>query len=104
MNETNPIEASRDWLVECGYTAEEAANLIRALKHRSKERLWELAPRWIEHLGQHRKYTTLLECVATGIVEVTQDSEDEGWLFALSKEYRDSPQGRKFAAEHGFAT
>ncbi len=102
-DESNPITASKAWLVEQGWLEDEAANLVSALKANSPERLWELAPKWIEHVGEARKYMALLECVALGIIDVSQDSEDEGWLFKLSDEYRDSPQGQQFAAENGIA-
>lgn len=51
----NPIEESRTWLVECGYSETEAENLLRAIKADSPEKLWEIAPKWIEHVGWMRK-------------------------------------------------
>lgn len=102
-DESNPITASKAWLVEQGWEAQEAANLVSALKAKSPDRLWELAPRWIEHVGEAKKYMALLECVALGIIDVSQDSEDEGWLFKLSDEYRESPQAKQFAADRGIA-
>lgn len=33
MGNKNPIEASKKWLVECGYTEAEAENLLRAIYH-----------------------------------------------------------------------
>ena len=86
MQHKNPIEASKAWLMECGYTEPEAVNLISALKDESKERLWELAPKWIEHVGEHKKYQHLmLDLVAQGIISVSADENGE-WMFSLNDE------------------
>ncbi len=80
----NPIEESRAWLVECGYSETEAENLLRAIKADSPEKLWEIAPKWIEHVGEHKRYQTqLLDLVAQGVIEVTCGEGGE-WLFSLN--------------------
>ena len=82
--EQNPIEASKDWLIECGYTEAEAKNLLRAIHHENPEKLWEIAPKWIEHVGEHKKYQVgLLDLVAQGLITVTADEQGE-WLFDLN--------------------
>lgn len=84
MDYENPIEASKNWLVECGYTESEAKNLLRALRHENPETLWELAPKWIEHVGEHKKYQAgLLDLVAQGFITVTANENGE-WLFELN--------------------
>lgn len=81
----NPITKSIDYLVECGWQTDQARNLIRAVNDASAERLWEIAPQWIEHCGECMKYVNgLLGTVAMGIVKVNQNNEGE-WLFALNK-------------------
>ena len=84
-NEQNPIDASVKWLVECGYTNDQARNLVSAIKDKSKDRLWELAPKWIEHVGEHKKYQEFLDTVALGIIEVTADENGE-WCMALNED------------------
>lgn len=84
MKSTNPIEASKTWLVECGYTETEAENLLRAIYHEDPEKLWELAPKWIEHVGEHKKYqVAVIDLVAMGLVSVTADENGE-WCFRLN--------------------
>lgn len=85
-NEANPIKESIKWLVECGWTEDEARNLCAAIKSDvSGEHLWEIAPKWIEHCGESMKYVkTMLGTVATGLVNVTQ-GEDGEWLFSLNE-------------------
>lgn len=83
--EQNPIEASKDWLIECGYTETEAKNLLRAIHHENPEKLWEIAPKWIEHVGEHKKYQVgLLDLVAQGLISVTAGEQGE-WLFELNE-------------------
>lgn len=84
-NKQNPIDASVEWLVECGYTHDQAQNLVRAIKDKSKDRLWELAPKWIHHVGEHKKYQELLDTVALGILDVTADENGE-WYMALNED------------------
>lgn len=82
--DTNPIEASKRWLVECGYTEREAVNLIRAIKDEDPERLWDLAPKWFQHVGDHKRYQTLLlDLVAQGVLTVTANESGE-WMFRLN--------------------
>lgn len=81
----NPITASIDYLVECGWTKDEATNLCRSVTSKvSGEHLWEIAPLWIQHCGECKRYVDgLLKTVATGLVTVTQGDEKE-WLFSLN--------------------
>ena len=83
--EKNPIEGSIDYLVECGWTREQAINLCRAIKSdKSAEHLWEVAPQWIEHCGESMKYVhSMLGVVAMGVVDVSQ-SDDGEWMFKLN--------------------
>lgn len=84
MKTENPIEESKKWLVECGYTAAEAENLLRAIRHSIPEKLWEIAPKWIEHVGEHKRYQHgMLDLVAQGIISVTADDDGE-WIFQLN--------------------
>lgn len=83
MKEENPITRSLEWLVECGWTKEEATHLISAIQDESAERLWEIAPKWIEHCGYCMKYTQgMLGVVAMGLIRVGRDGD--GWTFALN--------------------
>lgn len=83
--EENPIAASVEYLTECGWKEDEAKNLIRALYDKSGERLWKVAPDWIEHCGESMKYVKgMLGTVATGLVKVSR-GEDGEWLFALNE-------------------
>ena len=82
--EKNPIEASIEYLVDCGWTEDQAKNLIRAIHDKSGERLWEMAPKWIEHCGECMKYVNgMLGTVALGLVKVSR-GEDNDWLFSLN--------------------
>lgn len=82
--EENPIEASIEYLVDCGWTEDQAKNLIRAIHDKSGERLWEMAPKWIEHCGECMKYVNgMLGTVALGLVKVSR-GEDNDWLFSLN--------------------
>ena len=38
----NPIEESKQYLVECGYTEQEAVNLISAVRHKDPEKLSDM--------------------------------------------------------------
>lgn len=82
---TDPIQGSIDYLVECGWSKEQAKNLCRAIKSdKSAEHLWEVAPKWIEHCGESMKYVhAMLGVVATGVVDVHL-SDDGEWLFSLN--------------------
>lgn len=80
----NPIEASIKYLIDCGWSEEQAENLIGAIYDKTGERLWEMAPLWIEHCGECMKYVHgMLGTVATGLVKVTC-GEDGDWLFSLN--------------------
>lgn len=80
----NPIEQSIAYLVDCGWSKDEAKNLIRAIHDKSGERLWEIAPLWITHCGECMKYVKgMLGTVATGLVSVSR-GEDDQWLFSLN--------------------
>ena len=52
----NPIEESKAWFIECGYAADEAENLLRAIYDDDPDKLLEALPKWIEHVhGGGRK-------------------------------------------------
>ena len=81
---SNPISESIAYLEECGWSREQAQNLCRAIQADSAEKLWELAPKWIEHCGQSMKYVhAMLGVVATGVIKVTQ-ADDGDWMFGLN--------------------
>jgi len=80
---SNPIAESIDYLVECGWEREQAVNLVAAIQDESAERLWEIAPLWLDHCGESMKYINLMGSVATGLITVTQ-SKDGEWLFKLN--------------------
>ena len=82
---SNPIEQSIEYLIECGWDREQAVNLIAAITDESGERLWEVAPKWIEHCGEKMMYVRgMLGTVATGLITVTQGKDGE-WLFKLNE-------------------
>lgn len=84
MENENPIEGSINYLVDCGWTKEQAENLIRAIYDSTGERLWEMAPKWIEHCGECMKYVNgMLGTVALGLVKVRRGDEGD-WLFSLN--------------------
>lgn len=84
MIDKNPITQSIVWLVECGWSKEQATNLAGAIKADTPEKLWEIAPLWLEHCGESMKYVhAMLGSVAMGLIEVTQ-GEDGKWLFKLN--------------------
>jgi len=84
MTKENPITQSIDWLVECGWDRKQATNLAGAIKADTPEKLWEVAPLWLEHCGDSMKYVNdMLGSVAMGLIEVTQ-GEDGEWLFKLN--------------------
>lgn len=81
----NPITASIEYLVECGWSEDQAKNLLRALYSKTGEHLWEISPRWVTHCGECMKYVNgMLGTVATGLVKVTESNEGE-WLFSLNE-------------------
>ena len=87
MENENPIQKSVEYLVDCGWTEAQAKHLIRAIHDKSGERLWEMAPLWIEHCGQCKKYVdSMLGTVALGLVKVSRSEEEPTWLFSLNDE------------------
>ena len=84
-NEINPVNKSIEYLVDCGWTKAEAENLCAAIKSdKSGEHLWEIAPKWIEHCGEAKKYVeSMLGLVAQGLINVTE-GKDEDWMFSLN--------------------
>lgn len=81
--EENPIHASIEYLIDCGWSKEQATNLIKALHDENPERLWEVAPEWIEHCGECMKYVNgMLGTIALGLVNVRKG--EEGWLMGLN--------------------
>jgi hypothetical protein len=86
MTQENPITKSIDWLVECGWDRKQATNLASAITADTSEKLWEVAPKWLEHCGESMKYVNdMLGSVAMGLINVTQGADGE-WLFALNDE------------------
>lgn len=83
MSKEDPIKASVEYLVSAGWTEEQATHLLRALKSDSPEKLWELAPKWVEHCHEKMSYVTnLLGLVAMGIIDVTHKKGE--WYFELN--------------------
>lgn len=82
---SNPIEKSIKWLVECGWSEDQARNLCRAIKSdKSPEHLWEVAPQWIEHCGDSMRYVhAMLGVAAMGLVDVSLGDNGE-WMFKLN--------------------
>jgi len=84
MTDKNPITQSIDWLVECGWDRKQATNLAAAIEADTAEKLWEVAPAWLDHCGESMRYVQgVLGSVALGLVSVTK-GEDGEWLFALN--------------------
>lgn len=81
--EDNPIAESIKYLQNCGWTKNEATNLMRALCSESAEQLWEFAPDWIEMVGKAKMQMALYEVVAKGLANVTK--RDVEWFYTLSK-------------------
>jgi hypothetical protein len=94
---SNPIEQSIDYLVECGWDREQAVNLVAAIRDESGERLWQIAPKWIEHCGERMKYMNLLGTVATGLVSVSVGADGK-WLFSLNE--KGMAEGKKLNKEN----
>lgn len=84
MNDDNPITSSIKYLVECGWSEDQAKNLIRAVRDKNKDRLIDVAQEWIQHCGESKYYVTgVLDSVAMGLVNVTKN-DAEGWMFELN--------------------
>jgi hypothetical protein len=81
--EENPITESINHLQHCGWTKDEAVNLLRALHSDDPEKLWEFAPEWIEMVGRAKMDIAMYELVAKGLANVTK--RDSEWMYALSK-------------------
>ena len=94
---SNPISESINYLVECGWDREQSVNLVAAITDESGERLWQIAPKWIEHCGERMKYMNLLGTVATGLVSVEMGKEGE-WLFKLNE--KGMGVGKKLSEEN----
>jgi hypothetical protein len=94
---TSPIEQSIDYLVECGWDREQAVNLVAAINADSAEKLWEIAPLWLDHCGESMKYINLMGSVATGLITVTQGKDGE-WLFKLNE--KGITEGKKLSEEN----
>lgn len=83
-DEINPIKESLAYLEECGWSATEARNLLRAIHDSDGERLWAMAPRWIEEVGEAKRRLGLYEIVASGLATVRRADDDSDWLYALN--------------------
>lgn len=71
MNETNPVKASIDWLIEQGFDEDQATNICRAIRADSPEKLWEDAPAWIEWCGKiKREHDCIVQLAAMGLIYV----------------------------------
>ena len=83
---SDPLAESIDYLVECGWYREQAVNLVAAIRDKSGERLWEVAPKWIEHCADSMRYVNdMLGSVALGLIEVRLGEDNETWLFKLNE-------------------
>ena len=80
--EENPITASIEHLQHCGWTKDEAKNLLRALHSDDPEQLWQFAPEWIEMVGRAKLELAMFDVVAKGLATVTK--RDGEWMYALS--------------------
>lgn len=84
---SNPVEIAIKYLQDCGYTEQEAENLLRAPQHESPDELAAMMDEWIEHVGEHKKYQTcMLDLVAMGVISVRGRDEDGQWLFSLNRD------------------
>jgi hypothetical protein len=82
----NPFESDIQYLVDSGWTREQAKKLICCLRDENAGRLLDIASEWIQHCGEAKFYVHgMLESVAMGLVTVTK-SEKGDWLFALNDE------------------
>ena len=81
--EENPITESIKHLQHCGWTKDEARNLLKALYSDDAEQLWKFAPEWIEMVGEAKMQIAMYEVVAKGLANVTK--RDGEWFYALSK-------------------
>lgn len=71
MNDDNPITASINWLVGQGFDRKQAANICRAIKAETPEKLWEDAPAWIEWCGKvKRDHDCVVMLAAMGLTTV----------------------------------
>ncbi|MGC8703671.1 MAG: hypothetical protein ACP5RV_12195 [Thiomonas sp.] len=83
---SNPVEIAIKYLQDCGYTEQEAENLLRAPQHESPDELAAMMDEWIEHVGEHKKYQTcMLDLVAMGVISVRGRDENGQWLFSLDR-------------------
>ena len=80
--EQNPVEQAIEYLEECGWTDEEARNLLSALYHEDQEKFLDSLPEWIKHVGEAKAYMAMLETISMGFVDVTRTEND--WLFSLN--------------------
>ena len=80
--EENPITGSIKHLQNCGWTKDEAKNLLKALYSDDAEQLWEFAPEWIVMVGEAKMQMAMYEVVAKGLATVTK--RDGEWFYALS--------------------
>lgn len=80
----NPIAESLSYLEECGWSSEQARNLLRAIHDSDGERLWQMAPRWIETVGEAKRLMALFEVVASGLATVRRADDDSDWLYGLT--------------------
>jgi hypothetical protein len=81
----NKITQSIAWLEECGFSTDEAVNIISAVQDEKPPRFEEIAQKWILHAGETRKYYfQIIELAAQGMLNVTVD-DYETWQFTLSE-------------------
>ena len=96
---SDPLAESIDYLVECGWYREQAVNLVAAIRDKSGERLWEVAPKWIEHCADSMRYVNdMLGSVALGLIEVRLGEDNESWLFKLNE--KGMVVGKKLSEEN----
>lgn len=90
-SEHDPLALYLAELQSAGYSADEAKNIISALKGDNKEHLLTTAPVWIEHACNTRREFQKMKLVALGMMDVTLDN---GWQFALND------NARQFKKDH----
>lgn len=70
--DTNPIQASIEWLVEHGFTDSEAKNLCAAIRADTPEELLQNAGAWLEWCGKiKREHDCIVMLAASGMIRVS---------------------------------
>lgn len=70
--EINPVHASIAWLVDMGFTEQEARNLCKAIRADSPEKLMRHAGAWLEWCGKiKREHDCIVMLAASGMLRVS---------------------------------